>query len=97
MSEVIRAYYEKTKLEQRHIDSKLRLFEGHTDIKEEFEYWICNKNFVENGVEVEGYTAEKLAQTSKFLDGESAFILLIELRTNPHKANAMIKEGFKYK
>jgi len=97
MSEVINEYYKKTKLDERHIKRKVALFDSNNDIKQEFEYWIKNGEFVENGVEVEGCTAKSLSMQSKFLEGEGAFVLLIELRQNPDKAIRMIKEGFKLK
>ena len=96
MSEVIKAYYEKTKLEKRHITSKLNLFNAHKDIEYEFEYWIKNGEYLTKGVSVEGYTAEELSKQSEFLDGEGAFILLIELRNNPSRVRDMLKEGFKF-
>ena len=97
MSEVIKEYYKKTKLDERHINSKLNLFNVNDDIGQEFEYWLKNGRYVEDGVEIEGYTAQKISQLSKFLDGEGAFVLLIELRRNPNKAIQMMNEGFKYK
>ena len=48
-------------------------------------------------VEIEGYTAEKLAEMSKYLNGDGAFMMLIELRENPKKAHERIAEGFKMK
>lgn len=46
---------------------------------------------------VEGYSAKNLAQVSVFLDGEAAFVYLIELRENPEKALRQIANGFKMK
>lgn len=48
-------------------------------------------------VSEEGYTAKKLAGMSKYLNGEGAFMMLIELRENPEKALAQIQDGFKLK
>ena len=60
--------------------------------------WIKDNKYVSEGaVEVEGYTARKLAEISEYLNGEGAFLLLIELRDNPQRAKAWIKEGFKHK
>lgn len=50
-----------------------------------------------NGVLVESYSAKDLAQTSIFLDGEAAFVFLIELRENPEKALKQIAKRFKMK
>ena len=69
----------------------------NSDICDEFEYWILNKEYKQNGVVVNGYSAQKLAELSRFLDGEGAFMLLIELRENPEKAMTKIQEGFKLK
>lgn len=46
---------------------------------------------------MEGYSAKTLAQVSVFLDGEAAFVYLIELRENPEKALRQIVNGFKMK
>lgn len=97
MSERIEEYYSKTKLDKRLVDRKLELFEKHKDIMLEFEYWMETRQYKPNGVLVEGYSAKDLAQTSIFLDGEAAFVFLIELRENPEKALKQIAKGFKMK
>ena len=48
-------------------------------------------------VEIEGYTAKLLSEKSTYLDGEGAFIMLIELRENPQKSKEQILKGFKRK
>ena len=64
-------------------------FEKKPDIAKEFEIWIKDNKYVSEGaVEVEGYTARKLAEISEYLNGEGAFLLLIELRDNPQRAKA---------
>ena len=50
-----------------------------------------------DGCIVEGYSASQLAAITEYLDGESAFLLLIELRENPQKAKKRISDGFKRK
>ena len=62
----------------------------------------CQKNHdgKTDGAMVEGYSAKTLAQVSVFLDGEAAFVYLIELRENPEnpeKALRQIANGFKMK
>ena len=74
----------------------LENFEKHPDIAGEFEYWIANNQYCE-GVCVEGYTAKAIAELSPFMDGEGAFMLLIELSENPDKAKQRIAAGFKLK
>lgn len=53
---------------------------------QEFEYWLDPRQYKFDGVVVEGYSARTLAQVSVFLDGEAAFVYLIELRENPEKS-----------
>lgn len=79
------------------LPQKLSQFEKHPDIAQEFEYWIEHRQFKSAGVEVKGYTAEKLAALSEYLDGEGSFSVLVELRENPDKALRRIKRGFKKK
>lgn len=97
MSEKIRAYYKLTKIDERHINSKLQLFSRHKDIEKEFEDWIETREYKTDGIVVEGYSARELSGLSKVLDGEGVFVLLIELRQNPKRAKKLIAEGFKIK
>lgn len=97
MSKVIREYYEKAHTMPALIEQKIALFEKHPDIMREFENWITTKQFSSEGVNVEGYTAAKLAEKFRFLRGEGAFVLLIELRDNSQKAHKRISGGFKRK
>lgn len=98
MSKIIEEYYSKTDIMPLLLQSKLKKFEKHSDIAKEFEYWIENKTYMKNGcVMINDYTAEKLATLSDFLDGEGAFMLMIELRENPQNAMKKITDGFKLK
>ena len=98
MSKVIREYYEKTHTLQSLFEQKIIKFEKHPDIMQEFEQWILNKQYKNEGaVSVLGYTAKKLSEISPYLKGEGAFILLMELRDDPEKAKRRISSGFKKK
>lgn len=98
MSKIIEEYYSKAKVMPLLLKTKLAKFDKNSDIASEFEYWIVNKQYKEtNCIVVEGYTAKKLSKLSPYLDGEGAFILLIELRENPSKALEKISNGFKIK
>ena len=94
MEEIIRKYYSTVDITSGLVESKIKKFKQNPDIMEEFAYWIDNKKYKENGISVEGYTAKQLAALSRFLDGEGAFMLLIELRSNPIRAKKRIEEGF---
>ena len=96
MNKVIEQYYKNANTMPIILKKKILAFEKHPDIASEFEYWINNKRY-RNGVSIEGYTARTIAGLSPYLDGEGAFMLLIELRENPGKAKARIAEGFKIK
>ena len=88
-------YYKKANIMPLLLKQKMAKFNKHSDIAAEFEYWIQNSSYKkDNPILVDGYTAEALAKLSKYLDGEGAFMLLIELRDNPSKAKARIAEGF---
>lgn len=94
--EIIEKYLEKVHLPEMLMKKKMDSYKKHPDIAKEFEYWIKNKQyFQDNCVKIEGYTAEKLAKLSEFLNGEGAFGLLIELREDPGKALKRISKGFK--
>ena len=97
MSSIIEKYYNDNSVSPMLVKQKLEKFDRNTDIEKEFEYWIENKQYKTDAVEIEGYTAQKLSQLSKYLVGEGAFILLIELRESPDKAHKMIARGFKVK
>ena len=97
MSALIEDYYRRTKMEEFQINTKLKLFEHHKDIGEELEYWLENGCFKQDGIVVEGYSAEKIATLSKYYDGEAAFIMLIQLREKPEMAKKQLIRGFKMK
>ncbi len=96
MNSIIRDYYENVGVKPFLIDEKMDKLKKYSDIEAEFEYWIQNKQY-KNDVSVEGYTASDIANMSHFLNGEGAFMLLIELRENPEKAKQKILNGFKIK
>ncbi len=96
MTKIIEEYYKSTSTIPLLLKKKKTAFEKHPDIASEFEYWIKNKEYRDR-VSVEGYTARNIAGLSPYLDGEGAFMLLIELRENPSKAKARIAAGFKIK
>lgn len=97
MSKIIEEYYAKAKVMPLLLKSKMAKLSKHSDIATELEYWITEKKYKDDGVVVEGYTAKSLAEISKYLDGEGAFMLLIELRENPQNALGKIANGFKIK
>ena len=96
MSKVIEQYYKGAHIMPFLLKKKMAAFEKHPDIAGEFEYWIINKQYCE-GICVEGYTAKTIAELSSFMDGEGAFMLLIELCENPDRAKQRIAAGFKLK
>ena len=98
MSKIIEEYYAKAKVMPLLLKSKMAKLSKNPDIAAELEYWIINKQYKNsNCVEVEGYSAKKLSEMSKYLDGEGAFMLLIELRENPQNALGKILHGFMIK
>lgn len=98
MSKIIEEYYTKAGINSVILKSKMDKLNRNPDIASELEYWITEDKYkAENCVIIDGYTAEKLASLSPYLDGEGAFILLIELRERPEVAHKRISEGFKIK
>ena len=98
MNDIIRQFYEKNNLPKPIVEQKVAAFSRNNDIAEEFEQWITNRTYKAQGaVTIEGYTAKKLSELSEYLDGDGAFVLLIELRENPDKAHRRIMQGFKQK
>lgn len=98
MSEIINQFYEENRIPKPVLDQKLKKFDKHKDIVAEFETWIKERTYkTEGAVTVEGYTAKKLAELSAYLNGDGAFMLLIELRENPKKAHERLKGRFKRK
>ena len=95
MSEIIREFYAAAQIPAALIDEKIEKFNRHPDIMKEFECWIKQKEYKrDSAIEIEGYTASKLAELSPLINGEAAFVLLIELRENPKKALKRINKGF---
>ena len=97
MSSIIEKYYNDNNVAPALVKQKIERLGRNPDIEKEFEYWIENKQYRPDSMEIEGYTAQKLSQLSKYLIGEGAFMLLIELRESPDKAHKKIARGFKVK
>ena len=98
MSEIIEKFYTNNNIPKVILDQKIKMFDKHKDIAAEFEKWITTQKYViDDAVTVEGYTAKRLAETSDYLNGEGAFVILVELRENPKKALEQIAKGVKRK
>lgn len=97
MNKVVADYYAQANIIPFLMIQKTEKLERNQDICDEFEYWIVHKEYKSDGLVINGYSAQTLANLSTFLDGEGAFMLLIELRENPEKAIRQIQEGFKLK
>lgn len=97
MSKIIETYYKQANVMPLLLKQKMLKLKRNTDILKEFEYWIEHNEYLQPGVSVEGYTAKSLSELSLYIDGEAAFMLLIELREYPEKAFRRIKSGFKIK
>lgn len=97
MSKIIENYYKQANVMPLLLKQKMSKLTRNNDVLKEFEYWIEHKQYTPNGVSIEGYTAKSLAELSCYIDGEAAFMLLIELREAPDKALRRIKNGFKIK
>ncbi len=95
--DTIRKYYENAGLNLNDIERKLSIFEKHPDITEEFKNWIEANEYSIDGIKIEGYSAQQLAGLSPLLEGEGAFLMMIELREHPKKAINRIERGFKLK
>ena len=94
----IKEYYEQYNAPPFLLKKKLEKFDNNDDIKQEFEIWINSGEYVkENPVTIEGYTAESLSKVSKYLNGEGAFMMLMELRENPAVATKKLSSELKIK
>lgn len=97
MSKIIENYYKQANVMPLLLKQKMSKLQRNADIMKEFEYWIEHKAYLQKGISINGYTAKSLSEVSKYVDGEAAFMLLIELREEPAKALQRIKSGFKIK
>lgn len=98
MSDIIENFYADNNIPKVLLKQKIAMFDRHKDIATEFEKWITTKEYVtDHAVCVEGYTAKRLAETSEYLNGDGAFVMLVELRENPQKTLDQISKGFKRK
>lgn len=97
MSKIIENYYKQANVMPLLLKQKMNKLARNNDILKEFEYWIAHKQYVPNGVSIEGYTAKSLAELSDYIDGEAVFMILIELREAPDRALRRIKSRFKIK
>lgn len=96
MTEIIEKYYEQNGILPFLLQMKAENLERNPDIEAEFAYWLTTGQYKapDDCVCVDGYSAEKLAALSEYVDGEGAFMLLIELREDNKRAKERISEGF---
>ncbi len=67
----------------------------YEDIKEEFIYWIENRNYkVDVPLEIEGYNALMIQELAPHLDAAGVYNFMVTLRDDPEKAKGYIKNGF---
>ena len=72
--------------------------EKYDDIKNEFYYWIENKNFeCDDPINVNGYTAKDIHEMAPQLDGAGVYNFMVTLRDKPEKAREIIDNGFSTK
>lgn len=81
-------------LKNERLEKAVNKLISYEDICRECLYWISTGNYVQEGkcVEVEGYTAKKIAE-STYLKPIGAFNYLISLRKNPKEALENLKKG----
>lgn len=96
---IVEEYYKKANVPAFLLKSKMDKLNCYPDILNEFGHWIQTGKYLPEDISVsaEGYTAQKLADLSPLLDGEGAFMILIELHENPQKAKDRIAAGFTIK
>ena len=98
MNRIIEEYYRENGVDETLSKKRIKCFEENPDIKKEFEHWIESGEYVEDSpITIEGYSAESLSKKSIYLNGEGAFLLLIDLRSDPQKTLRKIDKGFKVK
>lgn len=70
----------------------------YADIRAEFEEWLETREYREDeAVEVQGWTAARVAEEAPMLDGIGAFNFLVTLRDEPAVAKQAIAEKFAVK
>ena len=98
MSKIIENFYKKKDIPLPLLRQKLAKLDRNADIQKEFEHWIENGCYKDSPcISVEGYTAHSLASISPYLEGEGAFMMLIDLREHPKRAKEKLKNGLKIK
>ena len=98
MNKIIESYYKNADIPLPLLRQKLSKLERNADIQEEFEYWIKNGCYKDRPcISVEGYTAQSLVSISPYLEGEGAFMMLIDLRERPELAKGKLAKGLKIK
>ena len=77
---------------QQACDKNIKAFKEHPDIMMEYGEYTLTKEFTNNPIVVEGYTAKKLTETTK-LTVLGAYNYLIYLRRNPAEALKNLANG----
>ena len=70
----------------------------YDDILNEFTKYLTQKTYdLENAIEINGYTAKKLHELNPTFNPSGVYTFIELLRTNPERAEEIIKGGFKNK
>lgn len=80
------------KYSERIANKNVADFDRHPDIKKEFEEYIQTEQFSSNPICIEGYTAQKLTETTS-LEALGAYNFLIWLKEDPNKALEDLKRN----
>ncbi len=76
-----------------HIENTLEVLKKHPDIYQEFGTWLEKRTYAEAGLQVEGYSASRIASIQPRLSGLAVYLLLANLRDEPAKTLSYLKEG----
>lgn len=94
MDKIINYLVNELKQTERAAKRNATKLSKYEDIKNEFEQWIKNQEYPEEGVTIEGYNAKKISEIASFMNGVGVYNFLVTLRDNPELGLQSIKDGF---
>lgn len=90
----IRQYMiEELEIPLEHVENTLDKLKTQPDIYNEFCSWLSTREFPENGIELYGYSAAKIAKIQPALSALAVYLLLVDLRNHREKTLGYLEGG----
>ncbi len=90
----IRQYMiEELRMPLEHVENTLDRLKTQPSVYDEFCDWLSSRKFPETGIELYGYSADKIAKIQPALSALAVYLLLVDLRNHCENTLRYLGEG----